>query len=241
MSVPPLNIIVFWDSHVFWLNSFICSDSLAERYGELQIESRACHVEYLAIRGATAATFLTPTMRAQIDSFHPDAAVICLGGNSISGSGPPDLVMVAIDIPRLVARLVQSGVSSVAVCQVVRRLKWRNASFEVGAARVDQLNSHLKAFSDDMPFVFFWRHKRLWSSTMSIFRGTDVILMMPGTTSCFEVFEARSWPRRGHFAGTSLKFSSSTCLCLLLMFVYSMMLNFYNLDIMTFVLNLCCC
>ena len=109
-------------------------------------------------------------MRAQIDSFHPDAAVICLGGNSISGSGQPDLVMVAIDIHRLVAQLVQSDVSSVAVCQVVRRLKWRNASFEVGAARADQLNSHLKAFSDDMPFVFFWRRKRLWSSTMSIFR-----------------------------------------------------------------------
>ena len=66
------------------------------------------------------ATFLTPTMRARIDSFRPDAAVIGLGGNSISGSGPHDLVMVAIDIHHLVARLVQSGVSSVAVCQVVR-------------------------------------------------------------------------------------------------------------------------
>ena len=81
------------------------------------------------------------------------------------------LVMVASDIQRLVARLVQSGVRSVAVCQVVRRLKWRKASFEVGAARAHQLNSYLKAFSEDMPFVFFWRHKRLWSSTMSIFRG----------------------------------------------------------------------
>ena len=69
------------------------------------------------------ATFLTLNMRAQIYSFHPDAAVICLGGNSIAGSGPPDLVMVAIDIHRQVARLVQSGIRSVAVCQVVRRLK----------------------------------------------------------------------------------------------------------------------
>ena len=92
---------------------------------------------------------------ADIDSFHPDAAVICLGGNSIYGSGPPDLVMVAIDIHRQVARLVQSGVRSVAVCQVVRRLKWRNANFEVGAAMVDQLNSYLKAFSEDTPIIFF--------------------------------------------------------------------------------------
>ena len=135
------------------------------------MEGRACHVEYLDIRGATVATFLNPNMRAKIESFHPDAAVICLGGNSIAGSGPPDLAMVAIDIHRLVARLVQYGVRSVAVCQVVRRLKWRNVTFEVGAARADQLNSYLKAFSEDMPFVFFWRHKRLWSSKMCIFRG----------------------------------------------------------------------
>ena len=49
---------------------------------------------------------------ASVDSFHSDAAVICLGGNSIAGSGPPDLAMVAIDIHRLVARLVQSGARS---------------------------------------------------------------------------------------------------------------------------------
>ena len=171
MSVSPLNILVLGDSHVFRLDSFIRSDSLAERFGELLIEGRACHVEYLGIRGATVATFLTLNMRAQIDSFHPDAAVICLGGNSIAGSGPPDLVMVAIDIHSQVARLVQSGVRSAATCQVVRRLKWRNANFEVGAAMVDQLNSYLKAFCEDTPFVFFWRHKRLCPSTMSIFRG----------------------------------------------------------------------
>ena len=111
MSVPPLNILVLGDSHVFWLDSFITSDGLAERFGELQVEDRAYHVEYLSIRGATVSTFLTPNMRAQIESFHPDAAMICLGGNSIAGSGPPDLAMVAIDIHRLVARLVQSAIN----------------------------------------------------------------------------------------------------------------------------------
>ena len=55
---------------------------------------------------------------------------------------------------------MQSGVRSVAVYQIVRRLKWRKASFEVGVARADQFNSYLKAFSEDMPFVFFWCHKR---------------------------------------------------------------------------------
>ena len=80
--------------------------------------------------------------------------------------------MVALDIHRLVARLVQSGVRSVAVCQVCLRLKWRNdVSFEVGATRVAQLNSRLEAFSGDMPYVFFWRLKRLLSSTMPVFRG----------------------------------------------------------------------
>ena len=170
--VSPLNILDLGDSHVFWLDSFLRSAGLVELLGELQISGRVCHVEYLGIRGATVATFLTPTLRARIDSFHPDAAVICLGGNSISGSDQSDLVMVALDIHRLVARLVQSGVRSVAVCQVCLRLKWRNdVSFEVGATRVAQLNSHLEAFSGDMPYVFFWRHKRLWSSTMPVFRG----------------------------------------------------------------------
>ena len=173
MSVSPLNILVLGDSHVFWLDSFLRSAGLVELLGELQISRRVCRVEYLGIRGATVATFLTHTLRARIDSFHPDAAVICLGGNSISGSDQSDLVMVALDIHRLVARLVQSGVRSVAVCQVCLRLKWRNdVSFEVGATRVAQLNSHLEAFSGDMPYVFFFRrHKRLWSSTMPVFRG----------------------------------------------------------------------
>ena len=86
MSVSPLNILVLGDSHVFWLDSFLRSAGLVELLGELQISGRVCRVEYLGIRGATVATFLTPTLRARIDSFHPDAAVICLGGNSISGS-----------------------------------------------------------------------------------------------------------------------------------------------------------
>ena len=171
MSAPPLSILVLGDSHVSWLDSFIISDGLADRFGELEMEGRACHVQYLGIHGATVATFLNPNMRAKIESFHPDAAVICLGGNSIAGSGLPDLALVALDIHRLVARLVQYGVRSVAVCQVVRRLKWRNVTFEVGAARADRLNAYLKAFSEDMPFVFFWRHKRLWSSKICIFRG----------------------------------------------------------------------
>ena len=193
MSVSPLNVLILGDSHVFWLDYFVRSAGLAELFGELKIEGRACHVVYLGIRGATVATFLTLNMRAQIESFHPDAAVICLGGNSISGSGPPDLVMVAIDIHRLVARLVQSGVRSVTVCHVCRSLIWRNASFEVGAARAAQLNSHLEAFADDMPCVFFWRHK------CPCFEGTGVILMIPETTGCFEASEACSWPLHGHF------------------------------------------
>ena len=47
MSVSPLNILVLGDSHIFRLDSFIRSDSLAERFGELQIEGRGSHVEYL--------------------------------------------------------------------------------------------------------------------------------------------------------------------------------------------------
>ena len=95
MSVSPLNILVLGDSHVFWLDSFLRSAGLTELLGELHISGRPCRVEYLGIRGATVATFLTPTLRARIDSFHSDAAVICLGGNSISGSDQSDLVMVA--------------------------------------------------------------------------------------------------------------------------------------------------
>ena len=135
MSASQLNVLVLGDSHVFWLDSFVRSAGLAERLGELEIRGRACRVEYLGIRGATMASFLSPTMRTRIAAFHPDAGVVFLGGNSISGSNQPDLVMVALDIHRLVARFVESGVRSVAVCQICPRLKWRNASFEVGAAR----------------------------------------------------------------------------------------------------------
>ena len=81
MSAPPLNILVLGDSHVSWLDSFITSGGLADRFGEL--EGRACHVEYLGIRGATVATFLNPNMRAKIESFHPDAAVLLENNKSL--------------------------------------------------------------------------------------------------------------------------------------------------------------
>ena len=65
-----------------------------------------------------------------------------------------------------------------------------------------QLNSHLEAFSGDMPYVFFF-----FSGGINVygpvpcpyFEGTGVIIMMSVITGCVEVFEARSWPLRGHF------------------------------------------
>ena len=102
MSASQLNVLVLGDSHVFWLDSFVRSAGLAELLGELEIRGRVCRVEYLGIRGASVASFLSPTMRARIAAFHPDAVVICLGGNSVSRSDQPDLVMVALDIHRLV-------------------------------------------------------------------------------------------------------------------------------------------
>ena len=201
MSASQLNILVLGDSHDFWLDSFVRS---AELLGELEIRGRVCHVEYLGIRGATVASFLPPTMRARIVTFHPDAMVVCLGGNSISGSDQPDLLMVALDIHRLVARLVESGVRSVAVCQICRCLKWRNASFEVGAARAAQLNSYLEAFCDDMPYVFFWCHKRLWTSTRSVFRGDWCHFNDAGNYRLFRSVRGDN----GRCTGTSLSLSS---------------------------------
>ena len=96
---------------------------------------------------------------------------VCLGGNDFPASTP---VMIALDIVRLARRLLASGVQCVCIGQVCRRLRWRTVTYVVGASLVQELNYYLESFSRDTEGVFFWRHKRLWTSIRPVFRQDGV-------------------------------------------------------------------
>ena len=83
-------------------------------------------------------------------------------------------VMIALDIFRLARRLLASGVQCVCIGRVCRRLRWRTVTYSVGASLVQELNYYLESFSRDTDGVFFWRHKRLWTSIRPVFRQDGV-------------------------------------------------------------------
>ena len=132
------------------------------------VDGYRCDVEFLGVRSATVDMFLAPDMFARILAARPDCVFLCLGGNSLDRRSTSP-AMVALDIIQLANRLLESGVRCVCVGQVCRRLKWHTFNFSVGASRVQELNTYLAAFSSDTDGVFFWRHKRLWTSVHPVF------------------------------------------------------------------------
>ena len=76
-------------------------------------------------------------------------------GNDLDVGSALDPVLVALDIQRLAVKLLGLGVKQVAVCQVIRRRKWRNFSYEEGAARVIKISDYLEHFCNDTKGVFF--------------------------------------------------------------------------------------
>ena len=147
---------------------------------------RRCPVQGLAISSWTAlratsrimasaerplTRFLDADMFARIIAARTHVVCLCLGGNDFPASTP---LMIALDIFRLARRLLASGVQCVCIGQVCRRLRWRTVTYAVGASLVQELNYYLESFSRDTEGVFFWRHKRLWTSIRPVFRQDGV-------------------------------------------------------------------
>ena len=170
---PPYKTLIVGHSYVHWLRVFLETPGHGSGFADLVVDGHRCDVEFLGVRGATVDTFLAPDMFARILAAHPDCVFLCLGGNSVDRPSTSP-AMVALDIIRLAKRLLESGVTCVCVGQVCRRLKWRTCNFSVGASRVQELNTYLTAFSSDTDGVFFWRHKRLWTSVHPVFRRDGI-------------------------------------------------------------------
>ena len=172
MSVDPhYKIVLVGHSYVYWLRSFVEKTLPGSGFSDFSVDGASCDVTYNGVRGATVNTFLDADMFARIIDVCPNVVCLCLGGNDLTTATP---VMVALDIIRLARRLLSAGVQCVCVGQVCRRLCWRNVTHSVGDSLAQELNSYLEAFSNDTEGVFFWRHKRLWTSIRPVFRPDGV-------------------------------------------------------------------
>ena len=150
-----VKVLVLGHSHVYWLGAFAGSASPSGLFADFAIRGHACDIRYLGLRGATASSLRAPAVRSQIASFGADVVVLHVGGNDWDVKSAPDPCMVACDLQRLASELLAMGVSPVAVCQVVRRQRWRNFSFEEGAARVIALNAELESLCKGVDGMFF--------------------------------------------------------------------------------------
>ena len=172
MSVdPPYKVMLVGHSYVYWLRSFVETTLPGTGFADFVMDGAPCDVGYNGVRGATVNTFLDADMFARIIGARPNVVCLCLGGNDLSTAKP---VMIALDIIRLARRLLSSGVQCVCVGQICRRLRWRNVTHSVGDSLAQELNAYLESFSNDTEDVFFWWHKRLWTSIRPVFRQDSI-------------------------------------------------------------------
>ena len=167
----PYKVLLVGHSYVYWFRSFGETTVPGPGFADFVVDGAPCDVGYNGARGATVNTFLDADMFARIIAARPNVVCLSLGGNDLSTVTP---VMVALDIIRLARMLLSSGVQCVCVGQVCRRLPWRNVSHSVGDSLAQELNAYLESFSNDTEGVFFWRHKRLWTSIRPVFRQDGV-------------------------------------------------------------------
>ena len=153
-------ILVVGNSYVYRLNCFV-ETSHPWGFADLIVNGSQCEFSFHGVRDATVDTFLAADMCAPILAARPDAVCLFLGENDLDSQAASTPVMVALDIHRLASRLLASGVKCVCVGQVCCRQQFQTCEYSVGASRVQELNTYLRAFSEDTDGVFFWRHKSL--------------------------------------------------------------------------------
>ena len=170
---PALKILVLGDSHVYWLGAF--GDTVGSRAGfrDFSVGVQPCAVEFLGLRGGSVTSIRSPDVMSRVAAYQPDVVILSVAGNDLDKRyANPEAVTASLQL--LMMELLAVGVRLVAVCQLVRRRKWRNFSFAVGSARVQQINASLAEFCQRTRGVLYWRHKRIWNSTRDVFRADGV-------------------------------------------------------------------
>ena len=179
-------ILVVGNSYVYWLNSFVETTHAISGFDDLIINGSQCEFSFYGVRDATVDTFLAADMFAPILAARPDVVCLFLGDNDLDSQAASTPVMVALDIHRLANRLLASGIKCGCVWQAVYRLQFQTCDYSVGTSRVQELNTYLKAFSEDTEGVFFWYHKRLGNgSTRPVFRHDGVHFSVEGNYKFF--------------------------------------------------------
>ena len=186
MSADPLyKILVVGNSYIYWLDSFVETTHPSSGFADLTVDGSQCEFSFHGVCDATVDTFLAEDMFARILAARPNIVCLFLGENDLDCQAASTPVMIALDIHRLSSRLLASGVQCVCVGQACCRHRWQTCDYAVGASLVQELNMYLKAFSGDMEGVFFWRHKRLYSSIRTVFDRDGVRFSDEGNNRFF--------------------------------------------------------
>ena len=174
MSVnPALKILVLGDSHVYWLGAF--GDAVGSRacLRDFTVGVQPCAVKFMGLRGGSVTSIRSPEVMSRVCAYQPDVVILSLGGNDLD-KRYANTEAVTANLQLLMMELLAIGAQRVAVCQLVRRRKWHNFSYDVGCARVQQVNEWVAEFCKRTEGVFYWRHKRIWNSTRDMFRSDGV-------------------------------------------------------------------
>ena len=175
-----LKVLVHGHSHVYWLDRFIHTDRPNGPVMQRNLALCDCDVVFLGIRGATVLSLHTGAVLRQVRHIDPDIVILHVGGNDIDNKSGPPPQLVGMRIYTLAQTLVQQGVGTVMVSQVVRRNRWRHFSHMEGTERVARINEFLVAACSGVKNVFMWKHRGMWPPERGLFRGDGVHFNDPG-------------------------------------------------------------
>ena len=162
-----MRTLVLGDSHVFWLERFHKEQRLVIPNLCMRAED---HVGMLGIRGGTVPSLKSAMTVKFIKTFAPELVILHVGGNDLDSKSRPPPQLVGMRIFECAKQIISLGVSRVVVCQIVRREKWRQFSYEAGTMAVTDANEFMQAACGGHATISFWKHKGLWSSERAAFR-----------------------------------------------------------------------